>query len=321
MARKGGEAARRGSRRQPRIDFDLRQLEVFSKVAELGSVSRAAEVVRLTQSSVSERIATLERAIGAQLFDRVSRKMVPTVTGRLLFEHARRHLALKEQTRQALEDHLGLVSGSLRIAGSTIPGEYILPRVIADFRKGYPDTTVRLSIQDSAEVAAAVADGTTELGVSGAKSSLKGLEHEQLWEDELVLIVPPGHPWARRKSVEPGQLLSEPFVLREAGSGTRARMERQLAQALGVEHPELSVAAELGSSAAVKTAVIAGLGVSVISSRAVAEEAKHGALVVVPLAGLKLPRSFYLVRDGRRSLAPLAAAFRAALLADAGPGG
>lgn len=318
MARKAkrGVAGDRG--KHTPLDFDLRQLEVFSKVVELGSVSRAAEAVRLTQSSVSERIATLEQAIGARLFDRVARKMVPTATGRLLHEHARRHLALKEETRQALRQHLGLISGSLTIGGSTIPGEYILPRLIAVFRREHPAVTISLSIQDSAQVAADVAAGLLELGVTGTLSNLKGLEHDKLWDDEMVVIVPPGHPWVTLKAVEPQQLLSEPFVLREAGSGTRTQMERQLAQALKARQVELRVAAELGSSAAVKTAVAAGLGVSVISARAVEGEAAQGSLAVVPLKGLSLPRSFYLVRDARRSLAPVAAAFRETLLADAG---
>ena len=318
MTRKAKRGAERDGGRPASLDFDLRQLEVFGKVVELGSVSRAAEAVRLTQSSVSERIATLERAIGAPLFDRVGRKMVPTATGRLLSEHARRHLALKEETRQALRQHLGMVSGSLMIGGSTIPGEYILPRLIAAFRAEHPAVTVSLRIMDSAQVAADVAAGLLELGAVGALSSLKGLEHDKLWDDEMVLIAPPGHPWAGKRAIEPRQLLSEPFVLREAGSGTRAQMERQLAQALKVRQVELTVAAELGSSAAVKCAVAAGLGVSVISARAVAAEAQQGALAVVPLRGLSLPRSFYLVRDARRSLAPVAAAFRETLLADAG---
>jgi len=170
---------------------------------------------------------------------------------------------------------------------------------------------------DSSLVADEVAEGVFALGVIGARCKYKHLKHEELWQDELVLAVPARHPWAKQREISAADLLNEPFVLREAGSGTRQVMEHYLSQALGNRQPELNIAAELGSSTAVKAAVIAGMGVTVISSRAVEEEVKAGRLAVVQIDNLAPPRSFYLIHDNRRNLAPVCRALRSFLLTSA----
>jgi len=303
--------------KRPRIEFDLRQLEVFSKVVELGSISSAADAVNLTQSSVSERMSNLELSIGAKLFDRVGRRIEPTALGRVLHKQALKHLALKEDTRQVIEEQMGISTGEVVMGGSTIPGEYLLPLAIKQFRDEYEGIVVRLRIMDSSLVADEVAEGVFALGVIGARCKYKHLKHEELWQDELVLAVPARHPWAKQREISAADLLNEPFVLREAGSGTRQVMEHYLSQALGNRQPELNIAAELGSSTAVKAAVIAGMGVTVISSRAVEEEVKAGRLAVVQIDNLAPPRSFYLIHDNRRNLAPVCRALRSFLLTSA----
>jgi len=318
MARKKADnKARRSGGTLPPMEFDLRQLEVFSQVVELGSVSRAAEAVNLSQSSVSERISALEKAVGVQLFDRIGRRIEPTEVGMLLYQQALKHLALKEETRQALAEQLGASRGEIMLGGSTIPGEYILPGVIKRFHDEHPLIVLRMKITDSRMVVSAVAEGNLALGIVGAQLRATSLEYEKLWRDELVLVVPAGHPWARREAVTAADLVLEPFVLRESGSGTRQVMERKLAEALRAKNVALNVAAELGSSTAVKSAVVAGLGVTMISSCAVAAELSAGSLVAVPIDKLSLPRFFYLVHDNRRTLSPVARAFREFLLADA----
>lgn len=299
------------------MDFDLRQLEVFSRVVQLGSVSRAAEAVNLSQSSVSERISALEKSIGTPLFDRIGRRIEPTAIGMLLYQQALKHLALKEETQQALAEQLGAARGEIELGGSTIPGEYIVPGLIKRFRDQHPLIVVRLVIGDSLSVATDVLEGRLTLGIVGARSRNAHLEYDQLWRDELVLVVPAGHPWAGRKAVKAAELLLEPFVLRESGSGTRQVMEHRLAEALRAKHVAMNVAAELGSSTAIKSAVAAGLGVTMISSRAVAAEIKSGTLEAVPVENFSLPRHFYLVHDGRRTLSPVARAFREFLQVEA----
>lgn len=301
----------------PPMDFDLRQLEVFSRVVQLGSVSRAAEAVNLSQSSVSERISALEKSIGAPLFDRIGRRIEPTATGMLLYQQALKHLALKEETQQALAEQLGASRGEIALGGSTVPGEYILPEVIKRFRDMHPLIVLRLTIGDSQDIAASVLAGSLTMGIVGARSHSSHLQYEQLWHDQLVLVVPAGHPWDGRKAVSATELVQEPFVLRESGSGTRQVMESKLAETLRARSVALNVAAELGSSTAVKSAVVAGLGVTMISSRAVAAEIQAGTLAQVPVDNMVLPRRFYLAYDSRRTLSPVARAFREFILADA----
>lgn len=292
-----------------KADFDLRQLEIFCRVVELGSVSKAAEVVNLTQSSVSERMGSLEGSIGAKLFDRIGRRNVLTNTGKLLYELALKHLALKEETLQALEGFQGIRRGEVTIGGSTIPGEYILPGVIQRFHKDHPRILLRLRIQDTAEIARDVANGLLSFGVVGAVIENEFLKYETLWQDELVLIASASHHLAKSRSVALSDLVTEPFILRESGSGTRQLLERHISAATTGKRIELNAVAELGSSAAIKAGVLAGLGVSVISARAVKSEVESGKLVILPVAGLEQKRSFYLVRDSRRTLSPLSNAF------------
>ena len=193
------------------IDFSFRELEVFCKVVELESFSKAAEAVFLVQASVSERIASLEKKIGIRLLDRLGRKVVPTAAGELLYKHAVLLLEMKETAQLEIEKFLGLEQGEISMGGSTIPGEYILPNLIGRFRKKYPHLAVKLTIADSSEIEKQVLEGQLEIGVIGSKSSHVNLLCQKLWEDELVLAVPAGHPWARRKSVSVRELSEAPL--------------------------------------------------------------------------------------------------------------
>ena len=176
------------------IDFSFRELEVFCKVVELESFSKAAEAVFLVQASVSERIASLEKKIGIRLLDRLGRKVIPTAAGELLYKHASLLLEMRETAQLEIEKFLGLEQGEISMGGSTIPGEYILPNLIGRFSKKYPHLAVRLTIADSSEIEKQVLEGQLEIGVIGSKSSHVNLLCQKLWEDELVLAVPAGHP-------------------------------------------------------------------------------------------------------------------------------
>lgn len=289
----------------PSIDFDLRQLEIFCRVVELKSFSKAAEAVFLTQASVSERISGLENSIGARLLDRMGREVIPTKAGKLLYRHAVRLLDMKKTVRQEMGNFLGLRRGEINLGGSTIPGEYILPRIIGQFYHKYPFVSVRLTISDSAEIERLVLNGSLELGVIGSKSSSRDLVHYDLWKDELVLVVYKGHRWAKKKTVAIDELLEEPFILREEGSGTQRILEDALkAYCIDGVH-SLKFVASFGSSTAVKEGIKSGIGVSIISSRAVETEIKSGALKAIKIKDLApIKRSFYLVRDKRRIASP-----------------
>jgi DNA-binding transcriptional LysR family regulator len=293
----------------PAVDFDLRQLEIFRKVVELESFSKAAEAVFLSQASVSERIATLENTVGLKLLDRLGRRVVPTKAGELLHNHALNLLEMKRLACAEMEDFVGIRRGEVRIGGSTIPGEYILPRVLGLFGRENSLITVTLDIADSAEIENRVLEGQLELGVIGTKTSHRTLQCSPLWEDELVLAVPLGHRWAKRKEVSLEELTHEPFILRESGSGTLKTLDGHLLAA-GIEGiGSLRIIARLGTSTAVKEGIKAGLGVSILSSLAMSTEFKIGILKQLKVKGLRMTRSFYLIRDKRRTPSPLCRAF------------
>jgi DNA-binding transcriptional LysR family regulator len=299
----------------PSIDFDLRQLEIFCKVVEIGSFSKAADAVFLAQASVSERIANLEKMIGTKLLDRLGRQVVPTKAGELLYKHAILLLDMKKTARLEMEDFLGVKQGEIHMGGSTIPGEYILPKIIGSFNEKYPSISVVLTIADTSEIETRVLKGSLELGVIGSKSSHKGLIHQELWKDELVLAVPAQHRWARKKVISLTELFEEPFILREVGSGTLKSMEDYLRDPESKAAGSLQVVARFGSSTAVKEGIKAGLGVSILSARAIDTELKTGMLKALRVKGLPMYRSFYLIRDRRRIASPLCQAMLDFLLA------
>lgn len=297
------------------IDFSFRELEIFCRVVELESFSKAAEAVSLVQASVSERIAALEKKIGTRLLDRLGRKVIPTAAGELLHKHATLLLEMKETAESEIERFLGLKQGEIFIGGSTIPGEYILPDLIGRFKKTYPHLSVKLIIADSSEIENRVLAGELEIGVIGSKSSHANLLCQKLWEDELVLAVPVRHPWARRKSVSLPELRKTPFILREEGSGTLKILEAYLRESAGGGTGALEVSARFGSSTAVKEGIKSGLGLSILSARAIETELRAGLLKALKIKGLTMSRHFFLIRNKQRIASPACQAMLEFLLA------
>ncbi|MDY6793215.1 MAG: selenium metabolism-associated LysR family transcriptional regulator [Thermodesulfobacteriota bacterium] len=302
------------------VDFDLRQLEIFCKVLELKSFSKAANAVFLAQASVSERIATLEGMVGSRLFDRMGRQVVPTAAGKLLYKHARVLLEMKKTACNEMQDFLGVKKGEIYIGGSTIPGEYILPKVIGRFHEKYPLTTVKLAIADTKKIEHRVSEGELELGVIGSKSPHTGFMNHELWEDELVLAVSAEHKWADRKQISLKKISTEPFILRQTGSGTLTIIKEYFNRIGSVHIDSLNVVARFGSSTAVKEGIKAGLGISILSSRALETEIKAGEIKALNIESLFMSRKFYLIRDKRRNVSPLCQALLDFLVATSSKG-
>jgi DNA-binding transcriptional LysR family regulator len=288
--------------------MDLKVLEAFCRVVELKSFSRGAEAVSLSQPTVSAHIKSLEAEVGLRLLDRAGRSVTPTRAGELLYGHARRILAIRDEARRALAEHKGGLAGHLTIGGSSIPGAYVLPALVAAFKRQHPAVTLALTIGDSRGVARGVMEGRLEAGVIGAKFEEGRLRFETFVEDELVLAVPAAHPWARRAAVRPAELAEEPLVMRERGSGTRKVMEEALA-ARGVEPASLRVILEVSSNEAVRQAVKAGAGLAVISRRAIADDVRYGEMAGLRIQGIDLRRDFYLATHQSRGRSPLTEAF------------
>lgn len=299
---------------RPAIDFELRHLEIFCKVLELGSFSKAAEEVHLAQASVSERVANLERMVGTRLLDRLGRQVAPTKAGERLHRQALTLLEMKRSICMDMEAFLGLYRGEIRLGGSTIPGEYLLPAVLARFREQYPQVTVRLEIGDTGRVHQGVLEGRFELGVAGYRSKDTRLVHEALWEDELVLAIPANHRWVGRESLSFEEIMEEPLILREEGSGTQKSLEDHFRHDTGNRIDALQVSARLGTSTAVKEAVKAGLGAAFLSHHALATELQQGIIRTIRLNDRRIKRRFYMIRDRRRTASPLCEAISAFLI-------
>jgi len=217
-------------------------------------------------------------------------------------------LGLAREAQQALDQFQGRMSGELVIGGSTIPGEYVMPTLIGRFKGKYPDISVSLLIGDSRQVSEWVEEGRVEVALVGARPGSRALESRELMPDELVLVVPAGHPWATRKSVSVDELRREPMVMRERGSGSREAIEHVLEEA-GLSLASFRLAGEMGSTQAIKQAVRAGVGIALISRRAVEDECRAGLVACVKVKDLRVARSFHLVTHKDRTRSPLAQAF------------
>ena len=292
--------------------MDFWQLTIFCKVVELKSFSKAAEAIHLSQPTVSSHIKDLEEHCGFRLLDRLGKEVLPTKSGELLFTYAKRLLSLRDEAESALSQFRGVTRGSLTLGGSTIPGGYILPKVIGGFAASHPEVKIALIIRDTQEIADGILKGDVELAVTGAPVVDPMILQEPLFEDDMRLIVPTGHPWAKRKSIPLEMLKTEPFVTREEGSGTLKSLDKSLSDA-GFNPSELNIAARMGNTVSVCEAVKCGVGVSILSTLAVERDIQSGLLAAISIAGVDLRRDFYLTRHKKRTLSPLAKAFAAFL--------
>jgi DNA-binding transcriptional LysR family regulator len=280
-----------------RHPLTLEQLRVFVAVAERQHMTRAAEALDLAQSAASAAIAGLEARHGTKLFHRVGRGIALTEAGAVFLLEARAVLARAEAAELVLSELGDLKRGMLTVQASQTIASYWLPRHLVAFRLAYRGIEVRLTIGNTAQVAAAVQEGAAELGfVEGAIDDHR-LIVEEVARDQLVIVTAPGHPWAQGGRVEHSMLLDSDWVLREPGSGTRSVFEAALA-GFGLSPERLRVALELPSNEAVRAAVEAGLGATALSASVAAPSLEAGLLQMVDLA---LPdRPFCVLRRGER---------------------
>ena len=288
--------------------MDLWQLHIFCKVVECKSFSRAGEAVHLSQPTVSSHIRDLEEHFSCRLIDRLAKEAVPTKAGELLYDYARRLISLRQEAETTLSVFQGKMKGRLKMGGSTIPGTYVIPRLVGSFKASYPDVIISLVIGDTEKIINATLTGELELGIVGAKTNNKNISQHPLIDDEMCLIVPPNHQWSRKKKIEIKQLMKEPFIVREQGSGTLKSIQQSLSGS-GVQVEDFNVVAEMGSTEAVCQAIKNSVGVSIVSKIAVSEALKTGALIALTIVGCHLRRHFYLTRHKYRSLSPLGNAF------------
>jgi DNA-binding transcriptional LysR family regulator len=282
-------------------------------VARRLSFTRAAEELHLTQPAVSAHIRKLERAIGGPLFEQIGRRVSLTATGQIVCRYAERVMALEDELRADIADVQEVCQGSLAIGTSTTVGISALPDLLRRYRQGNPLVRLQVRIGNFSEVVHGLLDGQLDVGLmpnEAADARLdERLETVPVIEDELVLVVAPGHRWTELAGVEPEDLAGEPFVLPGAGSRLRPQVEEVLAP-YGVT-PD--VVAESNSLIAIARVVETGIGVSLISRLAVSDELAQGRLCEVRLLGIQARRPVYLLvhRDNHRT--PAIRAFQALL--------
>jgi DNA-binding transcriptional LysR family regulator len=288
--------------------MNLKQLEVFIAVAESGSFSRAAEITFLTQSTVSQHISSLEKEFDLKLLDRTGKGALLTEAGKLLLAHARRVIEEAREVPLALNRFRGLAEVELKIGGSNIPACYMIPDCIFSFRERHPGVIITLFQGDSRETLERLKREEVEFALVGACFAEKDLVFTPLTPDRISLAVPAGHRWSGTESILPEDLVGEPLIFREPGSGTGRTFRDELVKA-GLAPEQLKVSMCLGSNEAVKQAIQNGAGISFLSELSVKKEVERGEIAIVHVRGLDISRHFYLVTRRGRDLAPAADAF------------
>ncbi len=272
------------------------KLKVFCTVAETRSFSKTSEIIHLTQPAVSLQIQALEEKYETKLFDRSSSTVTLTPAGEILYRYAKEILSLYSSAEKAIGKQIGLVKGSLTVGAGSNIGNYILPTLITEFRQTHPKSKIYLLVSNSKRVVDLLNAGNIDLGLVEGDVSRQKIVVKKILTDELLLIVPPGHHWAKRREIPVNELVKEPFILRESGSGTRQMIEKFLGRH-GITLHDLKISAILGSTEAIKDAVENGLGISIISRWAARKEKKYGTLQLLSLKEEKMARDFSLIMN------------------------
>ena len=287
----------------------IRQLQVFAEVAERLSLARVAERLNLTPSAVSFQIKQIEAQAGFALFERVGRKVALTDAGTLLLGYARLVLRSLHDADQAMTDLRGLTGGQVRL-GLVSTSKYIVPHMIARFRAAFPGVTVQLTEGNRSRVLALLTSGVIDLAVMGQPPDEADVIAERFAPHPSVIIAPAGHPLGTAPRLPASALADEPFVVREDGSGTKA-MADKFFQDVGVSP---SAAMVSSSNEMIKQAVIAGMGLALISQHTVSLELALGLLITLPVEGFPLMRSWYIVQRRTLPLLPVQARLRSFLI-------
>lgn len=271
-------------------------------VARTGSFSAAAKKLEISQGTVSNHIATLEREFDAKLFKRTIKGVELTEAGKILQERVEKLLNEIENTKAQISITKSELAGVIRIAASTIPGEHIIPSLIAESNKRYPDVKFRIKAADTITSLMSLDANDADFAAVG---SLKGYEQKfdtiELGEEELLLIVPRNHELTKKKSIKPLETLKYSYINREETSGTRKEVEKIL-EAAGIPVSKLDVALELGSTESVITAVSEGRGISIISSIAAKKAEAAGLVKILRIDDTMTSRKLYMVRPKRSLL-------------------
>lgn len=281
--------------------MELRHIETFLKIAELKSFTRAADELCITQPTVSKQIVDLERFFDVRLIDRTKRTVTLTRAGEILLQYAIDIISLKKDTIEAIASFRGLKKGKMTLGASTIPGIYIMPRLLSAFKKNYTGINFELVISDTKDIIEKMENGLLDIGMVGARNETSKIDFRKLIDDTIVFIAPPDFP----DTLTLAQLVECPLIARERGSGTRNTLEASLMKLKDFRKRKLSIVAELSDNEAIKQAVMNGMGMAYVSRIAIAGEVAAGVLKEVRIQGLpEVKRSFFTITRRGKTILP-----------------
>lgn len=291
--------------------MNLKQLEAFVQVAEGKSFSKAAKELFLTQPTISAHIASLERELNARLFVRNTKEVSLSEDGKDLYRYAKQIIDLQKQIEERFETEEEGSRHCITIAASTIPAQYLLPRVLKRFNEKYPDEQIKIMESDSSKVVSQIVDHIVDVGFTGTVLEKKHCRYLPFYKDKLAVITPNTERYRRLKEESPNGIdwiLEEHLIMREEGSGTRKEAEEQL-KAAGIPAEKLDVIASIGNQETIKKSVRQGMGITILSELAAVDEEADGELLTFPIPGADAGRDINLVYNKNYQLSRSAERF------------
>ncbi|MGC4018293.1 MAG: selenium metabolism-associated LysR family transcriptional regulator [Muricomes sp.] len=298
--------------------MNLKQLEAFVAIADEGSFSKAAKSLFLTQPTVSAHISSLEQELNVRLFVRNTKEVNLSEDGKVLYVHAKQMVSLQKQIEMVFDKTRKESSHCIRIAASSVPAQYLLPQILAQFSEKYPEEQFKLMETDSAKVVEQVINYNVDIGFTGTVLEKKHCQYIPFYQDDLIIITPNSEKFRKLKEIEKEQgeeqndnktwIQEEPVILREEGSGTRREAERLL-KSMGISVEDLNVVASMENQETIKRSVSRGIGISIISRLAAEEELKEGKVLAFSLNGKQSRRDINVVYNKNFQMSSLAEKF------------
>lgn len=301
--------------------MEFRQLETFVQVVKLQSFSKAAQQLYLTQPTVTSHIQILEEELDTLLLNRYGKKATPTEAGEILYDYALKLVQMRDMAQFDLSAYNGKIQGELIISSSSVPRNYMLPKLIKEFSDSYPDISFIINERDSKQVVDDIKEGYADFGIVGAMYEENYIDYIELEKDRLCVITPNNEefPWENDSLIDKSVLLKHRLILREKGSGTRKLIEQSLSLSSKDKKDDedyFDRTSYVEDGEAIKRFVEAGLGISIVSDLTVDEEVKRGSLKKFYVKGIDFDRAFYFAYHNKRELSPLNKKFRAFILGE-----
>lgn len=299
--------------------MEFNQLESFLKVVEYKSFSKAAKDLYLTQPTISNNIQNLERELNTTLLDRKSKTITLTHSGKTFYKYAVELINIRDQAKLSILEQSNKIEGKIEINASSIPEQYILPYIIKDFTKKYPLVTFSVNNKNSKDIVDDILQGRENFGIIGAKYNYPMLEYINFYEDELVLALAnnPGLEIDNEQTLDIDFLLSQKFIFRKEGSGTRLLIEQSLSNQ-GISLNNLNIVSLIDNNEMIKKMVELDLGVSFLSRTSIENEVNLDLIKALNVNGLNLKRNFYFVYSKNRTLSPVVEVFKNFLMSWSG---